>query len=174
MEPALPDTGTPFRHRFEELFRSHFERVHRLLDRLSGDPDLAADLAQEAFARLYRRGTAPDRPEAWLVTVALNLFRNARSARSRRGRLLTAERVAQGLGDPAPSPERAAEAAEERRRVRRALDVLRERDRMMLLLRAEGYAYRDIAAALDLDEASVGTLLARARSAFRAAYGEAD
>ena len=40
----------------------------------------------------------------------------------------------------------------------------------MLLLRAEGYGYRDIAAALGLHEASVGTLLARAKGAFREAY----
>jgi DNA-directed RNA polymerase specialized sigma24 family protein len=43
-----------------------------------------------------------------------------------------------------------------------------------LLLRAEGYSYRDIATALDLNEASVGTLLARAVRAFRESYGDAD
>jgi DNA-directed RNA polymerase specialized sigma24 family protein len=36
---------------------------------------------------------------------------------------------------------------------------------------AEGYSYRDIAAALDLRETSVGTLLARAKRAFRENYG---
>jgi RNA polymerase sigma factor (sigma-70 family) len=55
--------------------------------------------------------------------------------------------------------------------VRAAIDRLPERERRMLLLRAEGYSYRDIAAALDLNEASVGVLLARARRAFREAYG---
>jgi DNA-directed RNA polymerase specialized sigma24 family protein len=40
----------------------------------------------------------------------------------------------------------------------------------LLLLRAEGYRYRDIAAALELNESSVGTLLARAKSAFRNHY----
>jgi DNA-directed RNA polymerase specialized sigma24 family protein len=42
-----------------------------------------------------------------------------------------------------------------------------------LLLRAEGYSYRDIAAALELNEASVGTLLARAKQSFLQYY-EAD
>ena len=41
----------------------------------------------------------------------------------------------------------------------------------MLLLQTEGYSYRDIAAALELKEGSVGTLLARARRAFLTAYG---
>ncbi len=40
----------------------------------------------------------------------------------------------------------------------------------MLLLRAEGYSYQEIAVALQLNQASVGTLLARARDAFRATY----
>ena len=49
---------------------------------------------------------------------------------------------------------------------------VRERESRLLLLRAEGYSYRDIAAALELHEASVGTLIARARRAFRTLYEE--
>jgi RNA polymerase sigma factor (sigma-70 family) len=159
-----------FHDHFVELFNAHFHRIFRYLDRLSGDPELAADLAQEAFLRLYRRGSAPDAPEPWLITVATNLFRNARSTRTRRLHLLAATRGEDLLADPPPSPAQAADAAESHRRVRAAIDGLPERERLMLLLRAEGYSYRDIAAALDLNEASVGTLLARAKRAFREIY----
>jgi DNA-directed RNA polymerase specialized sigma24 family protein len=55
--------------------------------------------------------------------------------------------------------------------VRSALERLPAREQRMLLLQAEGYSYRDIAAALALNDGSVGTLLARARRAFLAAYG---
>jgi len=41
----------------------------------------------------------------------------------------------------------------------------------MLLLRAEGYSYRDIAHALHVNETSVGVLLARARRAFARSTG---
>jgi len=34
------------------LYEAHFPRLFRYLDRLSGDPALSADLAQEAFVRL--------------------------------------------------------------------------------------------------------------------------
>jgi RNA polymerase sigma-70 factor (ECF subfamily) len=155
---------------FVELFGAQFQRLFRYLDRLSGDPDLAADLVQEAFVRLYRRGSAPDTPEAWLVTVATNLFRNARSQRARRMRLLTDARGAAVLADPPASPAEAVEAGESERGVRQALDRLPERERRLLLLRAEGYGYREIALALNLNAASVGTLLARAKQAFREAY----
>ncbi|MGH7567471.1 MAG: sigma-70 family RNA polymerase sigma factor, partial [Gemmatimonadales bacterium] len=74
------------------------------------------------------------------------------------------------LADPLPSPDRAAATGETRRRVRAALDRLPERERRLLLLRAEGYSYRDIALALELNQTSVGTLLLRARQAFRETY----
>lgn len=165
-------TEPPFHDRFVELFDAHFQPLYRYLERLSGEPDLAADLAQESFLRLYRRGSSPDAPAAWLITVATNLFRNDRSKRSRHLRLLTTERSEEVLSDPPPSPIRVADSDQSRERVRAAIDRLPERDRSMLLLRAEGYSYRDIAAALELHEASVGTLLARAKRAFLEAYGE--
>lgn len=173
--PGARDRGgmpvSSFHDEFVELFHRHFPRLYRYLDRLSGEPDLAADLAQEAFVRLYRRGFAPERPEAWLITVATNLFRNDRSNRSRRARLLDAAREQDGS---VGSPRAPAGSAEERsaRRVRATLDRMPERERSLLLLRAEGYSYRDIAVALGLNEASVGTLLARAKRAFRHLYEE--
>ena len=159
-----------FQDQVVELFHSHFHRLVRYLDRLSGDPELASDLAQEAFVKLHRRGALPDHPEAWLITVAMNLFRNTRSTAARRRRLLTSARVEASLGDPAPDPAQLLEGVDEAERVRAAIDRLTERDRQMLLLRAEGYAYRELAAAMDLNESSVGTLLARAKRAFREAY----
>ena len=168
-----PEAGS-FHDCFVALFEMHFPRLYRYLDRLSGEPELAADVAQEAFIKLYQRGALPDAPEAWLITVAMNLFRNARSSRSRRSRLLTQVRGEGMMADPPPSPEEAALAKESRLRVRRAIDRLPQRERRLLLLRAEGYSYHDIAAALELNEASVGTLLARARQAFRDCYEDPD
>ena len=153
-----------------KLFESHFQRLYRYLDRLSGDPDLAADIAQEAFIRLYQRGALPHSLDAWLISVSMNLYRNVRSNRSRRTRLLSVSRGENVLSDPPPPADQGVLDEESRRRVRATLDDMPERDRSLLLLRAEGYAYKDIAAVLDLKEASVGTLLARAREAFRQRY----
>src|SRR5262245_22769935 len=89
-----------FRDGFVELFHDHFHRLYRYLDRLCGDPDLAGDLAQETFLRLYARGSPPDHPAAWLVTVATNLFRNVRATTVRRARLMTPARGADLLADP--------------------------------------------------------------------------
>ena len=162
-----------FYEAFEQLFEAEYKRLFRYLDRLSGEPDLAADLAQEAFVRLHQRGSMPDHPPLWLVTVALNLFRNARSTRARRGRLLTLARAEAALADPPPAPDETGESSTAGARVRAALGTLPPRDRELLLLRGEGYSYRDIASALKLNEPSIGTLLARAKRAFREAYEDA-
>jgi RNA polymerase sigma-70 factor (ECF subfamily) len=156
-----------FTREFTALFEVEFPRLFRYLDRLGGDPDSAADLAQEAFVRLYRRGAFPESTEAWLVTVATNLFRNSRNSGSRRRRLLTPARGEGSQADPAPDPTERVDAEEARREVRAALDRLSERERQLLLLRAEGFSYAELAGILGISEGSVGTLLARAREAFK-------
>lgn len=159
-----------FRNEFGVLFEEHFHRLYRYLDRLCGDPDLAADIAQETFIKLYERGSLPDAPGAWLISVAMNLFRNAHTTRTRRHHLLKVVPEAEMFADRSVSPAHSTESRELERRVRHALDAMPERERQMLLLRAEGYSYKDIAGTLGLQEASVGTLLARAKRAFRDLY----
>jgi len=173
-EPAKPSaTPRTFHETFVEVFDAQFQRLFRVFDRMSGDPELAADLVQEAFIRLYRRGALPDTPASWLLTVAMNLFRNARTRRSRRLALLTRERAAAVHSDPLPGPDALVESEESRRRVRVIMDRLSERDRRLLLLSVEGFSYRDIAAAAGVRESSVGVFISRARQAFRKAYEDA-
>lgn len=167
---AALDRSVPFHDAFVALFTTGFGRLFRYLDRLSGDPELAQDLAQEAYVRLYRRQSLPDAPEAWLISVAMNLLRNNHSIEKRRRELMSVVRAVRSHSDPARSPDQAAAAEETRVAVRQVLDRMPERERQLLLLSAEGYSYRDIALALELKEVSVGTLLARARQGFRELY----
>lgn len=161
-------------HAFEAEFRAAFAARHaelfRVIDRYLGDASLASDIAQETFVRLYRRGSMPDDLRAWLVSVALNQARDAQRTSARRLRLLRRRAPEEHMGDAAPSPEESVLAAERRKLVRRALNVLSERERALLLLREEGYSYRELAVALKIAEASVGTLLARAKVEFKKAF----
>lgn len=166
------DGAQEFEGEVVALYAAHFERLRRTLSRLGGDSALGADLAQEAFVRLHARGALPEDASAWLITVALNLLRNERTTRVRRGRLLTPARGASLVGPGAPHPAEAEIGVHERGRVRAALERLPEREQQLLLLQSEGYRYREIASALALNESSIGVLLARARRAFRASYEE--
>lgn len=161
-----------FEQLVQRLFEEHFGSLFRYLDRLSGDPELAADIAQETFVRLCESERVPDDPRAWLVTVANNLYRDDRR-RARRRSLLLARRA--GKAEPTsapPAPDAALVRQEERAMVRAALERLHPRDRRLLLLRHEGFTYREIAQVLGVAGASVGTLLVRATAAFRAAFRE--
>lgn len=144
------------------LFAEHHAALFRYLSRLTGDPDLAADAAQEAFVRLLEKPPRPGRTKAWLFRVGTNAAREAERTRTRRARLMDAAPERAPMGDGASTPDAAFEASEARRQVRQALGVLSERDRMLLLMREEGFSHREIAEAVGTTTGSVGTLVARA------------
>lgn len=157
---------------FDDLFRQEFEKrfssLFQYVDRLSGDPDLAADIAQEAFVRLYRRRAMPDETGSWLTVVARNLLHNARSKAARRSHLLARDRAQRTVANE-ESAEATLESARTRTAVREALGRLPLRDRELLILRYSGYSYSEMAQTLDINPASIGTLLARAKKTFRKA-----
>jgi RNA polymerase sigma-70 factor (ECF subfamily) len=62
------------------------------------------------------------------------------------------------------------EFAQERRRLRQALGAMKADQVALVLLRAEGFTYDELSAKLQLNPASVGTLLSRAEEAFRKEY----
>jgi RNA polymerase sigma-70 factor, ECF subfamily len=163
---------TVFDGQFTKLFHDQYPRLFRYLDRLAGDPSLAADAAQEAFVRLNARGEMPDDPGAWLVTVASNVLRDDRRRAGRHLRLLGTKPDGVAMSAPPLDPSESLEAAEQRAMVRTAMTRMNDRDRDALLLRHAGYSYREIALALDLNETSVGTILLRATAAFKRAWQE--
>jgi RNA polymerase sigma factor (sigma-70 family) len=101
--------------------------------------------------------------------VATNLFRDDRR-QSRRRAELVAEHVTETVhvSEP-PAADAQVIVDEARARARAALDILPLRDRRLLLLRHEGYSYRELAHTVGVGESSVGTLLVRATRAFRQA-----
>ncbi len=72
---------------FEELVVRYQARLVRVLEHLVGRRELAEDLAQEVFLRVYRsrQQYAPGAKFAtWLFTIANNVASNALRDRSRR------------------------------------------------------------------------------------------
>ena len=98
--------------------------------------------------------------------VALNRGYNALRGQRRAQQRIT--RLAEPPVQIDPQAELA--RAEDRTLVRAVIAKLPERQGQLLLLRYAGLSYAEIAGALELAPASVGTLLARAERAFEAAY----
>jgi len=166
----MPDAD-PFSDAVAALYHAQFASLFRYLDRLTGDVELAKDLAQDTFARLYRRGALPDDPRAWLATVSTNLVRDHQRQARRRAELVVQYAADAAQVNEPPAADASVMVHEARSRVRAALDALPERDRMLLLLRHEGYSYRELARVINVAEGSVGTLLVRATRVFRQAVG---
>lgn len=152
---------------FEAVFDRHHEAVFRYLHRLTGDVEEAEELTQETFVRLLEHDVERDRTKSWLFTVALNLVRDRARARRRRRELAGGKDL---TPDPPDSPDEALRRSDRRRRVRRALDELKPRDRKMLLMREEGFSYAEIADAFGVSTTSVGTILSRALRRFADVY----
>jgi RNA polymerase sigma factor (sigma-70 family) len=152
----------------EQLYREHSALLFRYLLRMTGDAELAADTVQESFLRLMASPPRPEAAKSWLFRVATNLVRERGRTRTRQTRILERfpDRAPNADGPPDPAAE--AEAGERRSRARRALDALSERDRTVLLMRAEGFAYREIAEAVGTTTEAMGSILLRALTKFRA------
>src|ERR671914_1514661 len=73
--------GRGSRKAYETLFERYRDGVGRTAYLLIGDPDLAQDVAQEAFLigwRDLRRLRDPARVQAWVTGIAVNLCRKRR------------------------------------------------------------------------------------------------
>jgi RNA polymerase sigma-70 factor (ECF subfamily) len=152
---------------FEAQFQRLYSSLFRYLHRLTGDADVAEDIAQEAFVRLLRQALPDEEVRPWLFTVAMNLVRDHARKTDRRHRLLTS---APAMVTPNRMPDEEVERAERVARVRSVLDRLPVRDRHLLLMREEGFKYEEIAAVIGVAPASVGTLIARAMKRFADVY----
>ncbi len=148
---------------FDSLFVEEYVGVLSFARRIAG-PAAAEDIAQEAFAALYRGGPQnPLHARNWLYRTALHraldfLKRNNRR-RERERRIEPA--------DAPPPPAELLERRETRELVRRALSKLKPAYAAALSLRHSGFSYKEIAAMLDMPVERVGVLLMRAEAAIK-------
>ena len=151
---------------FEALFRKEYVRVVAIAHRVVVDADEAEDVAQDVFVSFYRKHPAEAHYAGpWLHAAAAHTALNVLRSRERRGKRDAVEALRRDA--QAPDPAEAAETAETRSEVRRALARLPDRSAALLALRHSGLSYDEIAAALGLRQSSIGTLLRRAEDAFR-------
>ncbi len=152
---------------FDRLFTANYAALTRIVYRVVGDIGLAEELAAEAFWKLHRKPPASEHNlVGWLYRTGLRLALDNLKKRKRREHY---EALAPVPGTQ-QSPEEALEQLEQQVRVRQILAALKPTQAELLVLRSEGYTLAEIAAILSLNPSSVGTLLARADTAFRKEY----
>ena len=160
------DVAGPF---VEELFAKHHGEIYAYLVRMVRDPELAADLTQDAFVKAYKAYDSLEKPEnarAWLYQiahrVALDHIRRQKIVRffpwtgESRGAVPSAEHLVMDAhisGD-----------------LQRALERMPERQRAALLLaELHDLTGLELAAALGVSHVAARALLTRARESLRQA-----
>lgn len=154
----------------EQLYHARAgELTAQLMRQYPQQRDCAADAVQHAFVRLTEYGQPVHDPAGWVARTASNYMID----QLRKGRRLVQESDEFRLDHlPALSAELDRDHAEERKfaldAMHAALDVIGEPGRTMLVLKyIHGCDYAQIADALDVPKASVGTTLLRARRKLR-------
>ncbi len=171
--PAASDHPAP--QSFDELFLTLYPRLVAILRRMLGDPGRAEELANEAFLRLHSSVLSPVAKKnvpGWVYRTAMNLGIDDLRARARRQRW---EQETSRTASPTSLGDDGLQLvlrAEKQKRVRTVLAKLKPEWAQVLLLRATGYSYREIASHLDIPSTSVGTLLLRAEAGFEKCYLE--
>ena len=166
---------------FEELMLRYQNRVLRVLQHLVGRRDMAEDLCQEVFMRVYRarkRYVPGAKFATWLFTITNNVASNARRGLARRHEVNIegTESGAMGanpldrmaLAASGQMPTRQIDKLEMNDVVKQAIGELNERQRLAVLLnKFEDMSYADIAECMELTPQAVKSLLSRARASLR-------
>jgi RNA polymerase sigma-70 factor (ECF subfamily) len=161
--------GSARRAEFESLYRQHSREVWALAYARWMDSDLALDITQEAFLRLWKQWDARDdkediqNPRAWLLRVARNLAEDFAKSSFRRNGTQPPE-LLNGVRSSQPQPVEELERQEQFAQLRAVLDELPPADREILALRyALDYDANTIAERLGVAVTAVHMRLSRAR-----------
>lgn len=146
---------------FKEVYEKYYPGLVRFGLQLNVNRVDAEDLVQETFLRYHvaiSKDLVLENTRAWLYKVMLNLSLTRKSTQS-----LHDARIKSSLAAQSQINEEEAHASKERRElVFQVLEQLPDKEKNLLLLYHNGLKYKEIAEVLELNPASVGTLLVRA------------
>jgi RNA polymerase sigma-70 factor (ECF subfamily) len=165
------------RDRIIELYNNLRPSLYAYLGTLGVSSDQAEDVIQEAFLRLVRlrfrfEPSTQANLRAWLFRVAHNLSMDVHRFQRRwsHNNHEQCHTVIRHRADPAPTPEQQVILDERKRRVESAFAQLTPKQRQCVLLRAEGFRYREIATTLGVSVQRVGELMQRSIVLLAATY----
>jgi RNA polymerase sigma factor (sigma-70 family) len=158
---------------FKQVFLDNYSRIVAVLIRLLGDRMRAEEVANDAFLKLYqqpglREGKA--NISGWLYRTATNLGIDGLRSSARRGRYEEAASSDRQRNSSLEGPLDNLIVEERRSRVRAVLASIKPTQAQLLILRASGLSYRELAEVLDVKQSGIGTMLNRAEAEFRQCY----
>jgi len=170
-EELMPLVASGDKQAFSCLMARHRNTVYGIVYRFFKTPQEADDVFQEVFLKVWR-SAGEYKPTAqfttWLYTITANQCKSELASLWRRNvRLIGsfwAEDAEKRIVPFTPSAEETAANNQQAEQVRRAVDALPAKQRLVLILsRYEGLSYKEIAEVMQCSVASVESLLFRAR-----------
>lgn len=162
---------------FEELFSSNYTHIYNLCYRMMRNSQDAEDMLQETMLKAWRKLKSFKQTSSfstWLHRIAVNTCLDA--IRKRKDASASLEEMGEygkeiKDGDAGHFDERAVE----RRMLEDALGMIKERDRVIIVLKdIQGYSYEEIAQILECPMGTVRSRLSRARSAMVKVLGNME
>jgi RNA polymerase sigma factor (sigma-70 family) len=155
---------------FADIVERYQAPIQRYLYRLTGDYELAKDLAQDTFFQAYKGLTKTNSElsfKAWLYRIATN---NAWQHR-RRKKLISFVPFNNHLETNSAADEIQLNSMDEKITIQEALIKVPEDQRMCLVLHLiEGFKYQEIAETIGISEDAVRMRVSRGKEAFQRAY----
>ena len=191
MSASIPNTASPALDRdaelmlrvrdgdtgaFTQLLERHRGAVVGFMYRMVQNRGVAEELAQEVFLRVYRSRSsyeATAKFSTWMFRIATHLALNwLRDHKNEKNRESLDEEIVDGVGrqvtDLAPNTEQRMVAESRLSEVRRAVEMLPDKQRAAVLMhKYQELEYSQIASSLECSESAVKSLLFRAYERLR-------
>ena len=172
-----PDNPMASRKRIEsdlaDVVAPHLTALTEIAERILGTGEQTEDAVQEALITLWKTRELPPNPRSWLVRTVTHRSLHARRTAERRRKWEERAGIDWALTCPLCDPSDALEARELAQRLDAALEGLRDDQKIIVALRAEGLDYQEIAERLQIPIGTVRSRLNRARETLRASFDDA-
>ncbi len=151
---------------FEELFSSNYTHIYNLCYRMMRSSEDAEDMLQESMLKAWRKLKSFNKSSSfstWLHRIAVNTCLDAiRKRKDNKKSLEQMNEYGKELVDSSAGD--FDERAVQRQTIENALMLLKERDRVIIVLRdIQGYSYEEMAEILECPLGTVRSRLSRAR-----------
>lgn len=156
---------------FEKVYREQRDSVYGYLLYMTKDEQLAQDLAQETFLKIFlnlHRFKGESSEKTWCIAIARNTYF---SWKRKKRPVLVEEKYGAEVADETQIPEEMLLKKEENDMIRQVLFDMQEGQRQILLLRDyEKFSYKEIGEILGISEIIVKSRIHRARECYREKY----
>jgi len=162
----------------EELSKRYYRQAYSMALLNMRQPDIAMDIAQEAFIRIFRnigRFDVSRSFSAWLYVIVRNLCNNYRERKQKRFTAFSDMADSNVLESRLLSNDDSIERRERKKLLWDAIHRLSEKEREIVVLKdIEGFSYRELAECLQIPEGTVMSRLYNARRKLAAELNPED